>query len=110
LANKVASDGPTIYPAFKTLTSFVISIIPLLILVVIYKAWKKPIYEGSIPVDPGGRITSQVETAPALAIAFLLVPWMIVFKSKTDLLENIIPNFPTNNGLRFLSSSIGSPN
>lgn len=77
---------------------------------VIYKAWKKPIYEGSIPVDPGGTMTSQVEMAPALAVAFLLFPRIIDFKSKTDLFEKIIPNFPTNKGLRFLSYSMGSPN
>lgn len=76
----------------------------------IYKAWKKPIYEGSIPVDPGGMMTSQVEMAPALAVAFLLLVMTMSFKSNTDLFEKIIPNFPTNNSLKFLSSNMGSPN
>jgi len=33
----------------------------------IYKAWKKEIAEGSIPVGPGGIVTSMGETIPTLA-------------------------------------------
>jgi len=31
------------------------------------KAWKNEIYDGSIPVGPGGITTSSGETAPSLA-------------------------------------------
>jgi len=35
--------------------------------VVILRAWKNPIWDGSIPVGPGGTITSTGATTPTLA-------------------------------------------
>ena len=44
-----------------------ISMVPLAILVVICKAWKKDVFSGPIPVFCGGIFTSMGEMAPALA-------------------------------------------
>lgn len=47
--------------------SFNISIIPLLILVEIDKAWKNEIYDGSKPVEPAGTTTVHGAKIPTLA-------------------------------------------
>jgi len=57
----------TFLPFLQTANSLVISIWDFWILVEIERAWKKVIYDGSIPVGPGGMTTSIGETAPTLA-------------------------------------------
>lgn len=52
-------------------------------MVEIDKAWKKPIYEGSIPVGPGGITKSMLEIIPALAPAAILFSSMIGLSSAT---------------------------
>jgi hypothetical protein len=69
---------------------------PLLIFVEIDKAWKKPIYEGSIPVVPGWMNTSTGDSVPTFATASLLLDSIIDFNSKTLVFEKINPIFPSN--------------
>mmetsp|Transcript_22829 Transcript_22829/g.63106 ORF Transcript_22829/g.63106 Transcript_22829/m.63106 type:complete len:221 (+) Transcript_22829:188-850(+) len=59
LDSRVAWEAPTRSPCFTSCTSFTISMVPLVILVAIPRAWKKEVWEGSIPVDPAGTCTSQ---------------------------------------------------
>lgn len=64
------------------------------------KAWKKEIEEGSIPVGPGGIITSMVEMVPTLAGAETLLASTKGFNSNTGWLVNINPTFCFNKGLK----------
>lgn len=47
----------------------------------IYKAWKKEIYDGSIPVGPGGIITSIGAKIPTLAAAATLFDSILGLRS-----------------------------
>jgi len=66
-------------------------------LVEIERAWKNPIYEGSIPVGPGGIITSIGATDPTLAAVGTLFDSTIGLSSKTGASEKIKPTFPLHN-------------
>ena len=57
----------------------------------IYKAWKKEMAEGSIPVGPGGMTTSMLEIYPTLAGAETLFFSMMGLSSKTDLSVKMNP-------------------
>jgi len=67
-----------------------------LIFVEIDRAWKKPIYEGSIPVVPGGMTTSTGASVPTLATDSFLLDSMIALSSKTLEFVKINPHLPTN--------------
>merc|ERR1712172_106931 len=69
---RVASDIPTLSPAVIKFTLLVISIVPLVILVGIFKAWKKEVFSGPNPVFWAGTCTSKGARAPDLAGAFTL--------------------------------------
>jgi len=58
------------------------------------KAWKKEIYDGSIPVGPGGMTISRGETAPTLAAVGTLLDSMTGLNSKTGASEKIKPTLP----------------
>lgn len=63
---------------------------------VIFKAWKKEIYEGSIPVGPAGTVTSTGETTPTLATVAILLDSIIGINSKTGASDTTKANFPFN--------------
>ena len=80
------------------------------ILVEILRAWKNEIYDGSIPVGPGGMVTSTGETAPTLAAVWTLLASMMGFKSNTGSLEKMKPTLLSIWFLRISSSGIAFPN
>jgi len=59
-----------------------------------WRAWKKEIWDGSIPVGPGGIITSMGAVPPTLAEVSTLLASMTVLRSKTVSLEKMNPTFP----------------
>jgi len=58
------------------------------------KAWKKEIYDGSIPVGPGGITTSIGATDPNLAAVGTLLDSITGLNSKIGESEKIKPTFP----------------
>jgi len=66
-------------------------------LVEIERAWKKEIYEGSIPVGPGGMTTSIGASDPTLAAVGTLFDSTRGLNSKTGASEKISPTFPLHN-------------
>jgi len=62
-------------------------------LVEIERAWKNEIYEGSIPVGPGGMTTSIGATDPTLAAVGTLLDSIIGLTSKTGASEKNQTNF-----------------
>lgn len=87
-----------------------ISIYPLLILVEIFKAWKKEIYAGSIPVGPAGTTTSKYEIIPTLAGAETLFDSTIYLILKIGhFSEKMSPNFPLKTSLKADNSGIFPP-
>jgi len=85
-----------------------VSICPLTIFVVIDKAWKKEIWDGSIPVGPGGITTSHWASCPTLAAAGIVNPSILGFNSKTGSLVKIYPHYVFKIGFKTANSSIGS--
>jgi len=75
---------------------------------VIERAWKNPIWDGSIPDGPGGITTSRWASCPTLAAAGIVLPSILGFKSNTASLLKIYPHYYFINGLKFVSCSIGS--
>jgi len=75
---------------------------------VIFKAWKKEIYEGSIPVGPAGTTTSTGEVTPTLATVAILLDSIIGINSKTGLSERTIAKFPFKLSISVFNSGIPS--
>lgn len=71
------------------------------------KAWKNPIWDGSIPVGPGGRVQFKFEIIPALAPAQILLASMIGLSSATGSFEKTKATFCFNNGNKALSFGSG---
>mmetsp|Transcript_96776 Transcript_96776/g.301850 ORF Transcript_96776/g.301850 Transcript_96776/m.301850 type:complete len:246 (-) Transcript_96776:129-866(-) len=69
LFNSTAALGDTLSPTHRILKSETSSIWPLTILVPMFRAWKKEVWEGSMPVGPEGSDMSTMETCPVLAAA-----------------------------------------
>jgi len=67
------------------------------------RAWKKEIYDGSIPVGPGGITISSGETAPTLAAVGTLLDSMTGLNSKTGASEKIKPTLPLHKFVKFSS-------
>jgi hypothetical protein len=63
----------TLSPALMSGTSEIISMVPLVILVGMERAWKKEVFSGPMPVFWAGTVTSSGARAPALAGAFTLL-------------------------------------
>jgi len=61
------------------------------------KAWKKVIYDGSIPVGPGGITISIGATEPTLAAVGTLLDSISGLNSKTGVSEKIKPTLPLHN-------------
>jgi len=93
----------TFFPFVHTLNSFVISIWDFWIFVEIESAWKKEIYEGSIPVGPGGMTTSIGAKLPTLAAVGTLLASMSGLNSNTGESEKINPTFPLHNPANYSS-------
>jgi len=72
-------------------------------LVEIDKAWKKPIYDGSIPVGPGGIEKSMFEIIPDLAPASILLLSIIGLSSATGKSVKTKANFYFKRGNNFSS-------
>jgi len=70
-------------------------------LVEIERAWKNEIYEGSIPVGPGGMTTSIGETAPTLAGVGTLFDSINGLNSKTGASEKTKPTLPLHKFAKF---------
>merc|ERR1719473_2642093 len=70
--SSTACDALTLVFSVTTLTSAINSTEPLTILVGMLSVWKKLVDDGSRPVGPCGKNTSQGATMPALAIACLV--------------------------------------
>merc|ERR550539_1935468 len=91
---RVASDIPTLSPAVIKFTLLVISIVPFVILVGMFKAWKKEVFSGPNPVFWAGTMTSKGARAPALAGALtLLAKSMSLMLTKSSLVKTK-PTFP----------------
>jgi hypothetical protein len=73
-------------------------------------AWKNPIWEGSIPVEPGWMTTSTGASVPTFATDSFLFDSIMVFSSNTLWLVKISPHFPTNWSARICSCGTGAPN
>mmetsp|Transcript_27974 Transcript_27974/g.27652 ORF Transcript_27974/g.27652 Transcript_27974/m.27652 type:complete len:221 (+) Transcript_27974:398-1060(+) len=95
LDSRVAWEAPTLSPALIRCTSLTISMVPLLILVAIPRAWKKEVWEGSMPVGPAGTRTSLGATTPTRAAAPTLYLSISAFTSFRSPLVNTIPTLPT---------------
>mmetsp|Transcript_123548 Transcript_123548/g.345936 ORF Transcript_123548/g.345936 Transcript_123548/m.345936 type:complete len:246 (-) Transcript_123548:121-858(-) len=67
LPSSTAALGETFSPVFRIGNSETSSIWPLTILVPMFRAWKKFVCEGSMPVGPEGRFSAATATCPALA-------------------------------------------
>jgi len=78
--------------------------------VVIDRAWKKLIWDGSRPVGPGGIITSIGATEPTLAGVGTLFDSMIGLSSKTGLSEKMRPILPLHKLARFSNYGSGVHN
>merc|ERR1740128_1012593 len=91
--NRVASDIPTLSPAVIRGTSWIISMVPLVILVGILKAWKKEVFSGPIPVFWVGTMTSRGARAPALAGALTLLANRRSLTSTSSSLVKTKPTF-----------------
>lgn len=75
----------------------------------IYKAWKNEIYDGSIPVGPGGIMTSLGAITPTLAAAATLLASILGLRSKTDSSVKIKPIFPLSRSFNYSISGIALP-
>lgn len=64
------------------------------------RAWKNEIYEGSIPVGPGGMTTSMGAIAPTLAGVGTLFDSINGLISKTGLSENTKPTLSLHKPLK----------
>eukprot|EP00094_Tigriopus_californicus_P005625 TCALIF_05422-PA protein Name:"Similar to YLR339C Putative uncharacterized protein YLR339C (Saccharomyces cerevisiae (strain ATCC 204508 / S288c))" AED:0.10 eAED:0.10 QI:0/-1/0/1/-1/1/1/0/152 len=73
MLRRVASDRPTLSPVRNRFTSWTISIVPLVILVGMFKAWKNEVFSGPSPVFCAGTTTSKGAMAPARAGALTLL-------------------------------------
>jgi hypothetical protein len=62
--------------------------------VVIERAWKKEIYEGSNPVGPGGIVTLTGAIVPTLATVSSLLDSIRGLSSKIGASEKTNPTFP----------------
>mmetsp|Transcript_4329 Transcript_4329/g.10910 ORF Transcript_4329/g.10910 Transcript_4329/m.10910 type:complete len:218 (-) Transcript_4329:379-1032(-) len=71
LLRSTAALGDTFSPTFRMGNSDTNSIWPLTILVPMFNAWKKEVWDGSMPVGPEGKFMSTIETWPLLAAAGL---------------------------------------
>ncbi len=91
MLSRAASEDLTCLPAITTWMLFTISMVPWAILVGMWRAWKKAVLLGSIPVFPAGTMTSTVARAPqATHILSSLKP-----SSECDtILENISESSP----------------
>lgn len=63
-------------------------------MVEIERAWKNEIYDGSIPVGPGGITISSGDTDPTLAAVGTLFDSINGLNSNTGASEKIKPTFP----------------
>ena len=79
-------------PATKDSLLTKISIVPLVILVGMAKAWKKDVFSGPKPVLPFGTNTSMGAIAPALAGAATLFARM---RSRTVARSSLVNTKPT---------------
>lgn len=61
---------------------------------VIERAWKKEIYDGSSPVGPGGTTTSTGAVTPTLATVSNLLDSIRGLSSKIGVSEKTNPTFP----------------
>eukprot|EP00746_Dinoflagellata_sp_MGD_P153533 gnl/MRDRNA2_/MRDRNA2_84294_c0_seq1.p2 gnl/MRDRNA2_/MRDRNA2_84294_c0~~gnl/MRDRNA2_/MRDRNA2_84294_c0_seq1.p2 ORF type:complete len:139 (-),score=3.36 gnl/MRDRNA2_/MRDRNA2_84294_c0_seq1:260-676(-) len=93
--SKAADELLTRSPAFTTVTSLIISTVPLVILVGILRAWKKEVDDGSIPVAPVLMITSQGAIVPQRAGAPTVNFDSIPFNSYNLPWVRTSPTFPT---------------
>mmetsp|Transcript_49748 Transcript_49748/g.138167 ORF Transcript_49748/g.138167 Transcript_49748/m.138167 type:complete len:246 (-) Transcript_49748:105-842(-) len=95
LPSSTAALGETFSPVFKMGNSDTSSIWPLTILVPMFRAWKKFVCEGSMPVGPDGRFSAATATWPALAadkrLCLLRVSWM---SSKVQFVAKMKPMLP----------------
>jgi len=72
------------------------------------RAWKKEIWDGSIPEGPGSTVTSLWASTPALAAAGTVNPSILGLSSNTGSFVKIYPHCYFNNGLKAANSSMGS--
>mmetsp|Transcript_38593 Transcript_38593/g.76504 ORF Transcript_38593/g.76504 Transcript_38593/m.76504 type:complete len:227 (-) Transcript_38593:32-712(-) len=93
--SKTAALGDTFSPAFKILNSLTSSICPLTILVPMFKAWKKDVCDGSIPVGPLGSAKSTLDSCPDFAPElFLCLPTICRISSKEEFVLKMKPTLP----------------
>jgi hypothetical protein len=95
LPSRVAWEADTRSPAWIRCTFWVISMVPLLILVAIPRAWKKEVWEGSMPVPPEGMCTSLGASRPTRAGAPTLYLAISSFRSASSALVKMMPTLPT---------------
>ncbi|KFM29127.1 hypothetical protein F751_5483, partial [Auxenochlorella protothecoides] len=95
LARRVAWEAPTFSPGLIRCTSDTISTVPLLILVEMFRAWKKEVWDGSMPVFPAYTVTSLGATRPTRAGAPTLNSWILSRTSFRSPWVKIRPTLPT---------------
>mmetsp|Transcript_32804 Transcript_32804/g.70805 ORF Transcript_32804/g.70805 Transcript_32804/m.70805 type:complete len:272 (+) Transcript_32804:261-1076(+) len=95
LLNKTAPEAVTLSPVVKILKSLTNSICPFTILVPMFKAWKKEVWEGSIPVGPEGMNQSTMDVCPAFAADSLLyLPKTSRISSVVQFVAKMKPRLP----------------
>mmetsp|Transcript_15673 Transcript_15673/g.31752 ORF Transcript_15673/g.31752 Transcript_15673/m.31752 type:complete len:246 (-) Transcript_15673:133-870(-) len=93
--NITAVLAETFSPTVRILNSETSSICPLTILVPMFRAWKKEVWEGSMPVGPEGSERSTMETWPVLAAAVLRCFLMTSLMSSSEqLVAKMKPMLP----------------
>ena len=92
--SSVALLAPTLSPVLISCTSLRISMVPLEILVVIPKAWKKEVFSGPRPVFWAGTVTSHGAMGPAQVAAGTLLASNMSLISVRSSLVNAKPTFP----------------
>lgn len=107
LLSRTTSDWVTLRPTAKIFTGEVISISPLTTLVEIFRAWKNPVWPGSMPVLPGGIVRSTSDITPALAAAGLRLSLTILRISPRFPSQKIKPTFSLHSSLSLSNSGLG---
>mmetsp|Transcript_34671 Transcript_34671/g.60428 ORF Transcript_34671/g.60428 Transcript_34671/m.60428 type:complete len:250 (+) Transcript_34671:126-875(+) len=93
--SRIAALGDTLSPFVRILKELTNSICPLTIFVAMLSAWKKDVWDGSIPVGPDGMSRSHKDSCPDLAaLGILYLPTVSRMSSSVQVLAKMNPMLP----------------
>mmetsp|Transcript_54676 Transcript_54676/g.155585 ORF Transcript_54676/g.155585 Transcript_54676/m.155585 type:complete len:246 (-) Transcript_54676:120-857(-) len=94
-ASRIAELGLTFSPITRILKSETSSIWPFTIFVPMFRAWKKEVCEGSMPVGPAGMAQSTMDTWPVLAADGRRNFWRVaLMSSSVQFVAKMKPRLP----------------